>query len=227
MPVLSDANLRAARKLWDYLRLGLPLQPADVILVMGSHDLRVAEHGTRLWLRGYAPLLLFSGGLGNFTRQMWNEPEALKFARIAQQLGVPQAAILLESCSTNTGENVSFSRDLLNAHGISPHKIILVQKPYMERRALATFEQGWPGVLATPTSPPFELETYPTPEIPLQQVIEIMVGDFQRILFYPLYGYQTLQAVPQPTLQAYRLLVAAGFGGHLIAAEKIEPPGLQ
>ena len=30
-----------ARRLWDYMRLGHALTPADVILVLGSNDVRV------------------------------------------------------------------------------------------------------------------------------------------------------------------------------------------
>jgi uncharacterized SAM-binding protein YcdF (DUF218 family) len=226
MPAVDDASLSAARDLWNYLRLGRLPEPAELILVMGSHDLRVAEYGARLWLEGYGPLLLFSGGLGNFTRQMWNEPEAVKFARVARQMGVPESAILLEPRSTNTGENVAFSRELLAEHGLNPGKILLVQKPYMERRALAAFLCVWPGKTVLPASPPIEFEAYPTADIPLERLINIMTGDFQRILFYPLYGYQVAQPVPERALRAYRQLAAAGFTSHLIPGEKIEPDSL-
>ena len=71
-------------------------QVADCILVLGSHDLRVAERGAQLYLDGYAPLLVFSGGLGNFTKESWTTPEADLFAEIAIRMGVPEKAILQE-----------------------------------------------------------------------------------------------------------------------------------
>ena len=77
---------------------------------MGSHDLRVGEYGARLWLDGWAPWMLLSGGLGNLTKHIWEEAEADQFARIAREMGVPQEQILIENRSTNTGENVAFSR---------------------------------------------------------------------------------------------------------------------
>ena len=43
-------------------------EPSDLILVLGSHDTRVAERGAELFLNNYAPLILFSGGLGNLTK---------------------------------------------------------------------------------------------------------------------------------------------------------------
>jgi uncharacterized SAM-binding protein YcdF (DUF218 family) len=103
---------RLARILWDYHHLNHEIRSSDVILVQGSHDLRVAERGASLYLEGLAPLLVLSGGLGNLTRGIWNEPEARKFARVARSRGVPEESILIEDRSTNTGENVHFTRRL-------------------------------------------------------------------------------------------------------------------
>ena len=85
---------------------------ADAILVLCSHDTVVAARGAELFLGGWAPLLIFSGGLGGITRRIWREPEADQFARIAVAMGVPPERILIENQSTNTGENVRFTRRL-------------------------------------------------------------------------------------------------------------------
>lgn len=207
--------LALARKLWDYHHLGQRLERADCILVMGSHDLRVAERGAEVYLQRYAPLLVMSGGLGNLTREMWDEPEAVKFAAVAREMGVPESAMLLETRSSNTGENVTLVRELLLARGLDPASFILVHKPYMERRAYATFMRQWPGTRVCVTSPPHTLESYPTAEIPVDKVIAIMVGDFQRILEYPALGFQTPQEVPADVLEAYERLVALGYTAHL------------
>jgi hypothetical protein len=50
-----------ARQLWDYLRLGIPVQPAECLLVFGGHDLAVAERAAELYLDGVAPLVIVSG----------------------------------------------------------------------------------------------------------------------------------------------------------------------
>jgi uncharacterized SAM-binding protein YcdF (DUF218 family) len=75
---------------------------------------------------------------------MWSEPEAELFARIAEGMGVPPDRIIVENRSTNTGENVLFTRRLLAEMGVEPESFILVQKPYMERRTYATFRKLWP-----------------------------------------------------------------------------------
>jgi hypothetical protein len=96
---------RLARILWDYLRIGAPLERAEAIVAFGGHDLRVAEWAAQLWLEGWAPRLVVSGGLGYHTGKIWNEPEAHKFRRIALEKGVSPDAILVEDQSRNSGEN--------------------------------------------------------------------------------------------------------------------------
>jgi uncharacterized SAM-binding protein YcdF (DUF218 family) len=215
---VSSAEIaRLARVVWDYLHMGHTIEPSDVIFVLGSHDLRVAERGAALYLDGYAPLLVFSGGLGNLTRGLWDEPEARKFARVAQGMGVPAEAMLIEDRSTNTGDNVRFTRKLLLDRGLDPETFLLVQKPYMERRAYATFEKHWPGKKARVTSPEVAFEDYPTDAIPMERVIHIMVGDLQRIRLYPERGFQIEQEIPAPVWDAYERLVALGFTENLIA----------
>jgi len=205
-----------ARTLWDYHHMDHALERCDVILVQGSHDLRVAERGAELYLEGWAPLLIFSGGLGNLTAGIWDEPEADKFARIARRMGVPDAAIRIENRSTNTGENVHFTRRLLEQEGIDPASFLLVQKPYMERRTWATFRRVWPEKRAIVTSPRISFEDYPTPEIPWERVLHIMVGDLQRIRLYPERGFQVPQEIPDGVWAAYERLVELGYTDNLV-----------
>jgi uncharacterized SAM-binding protein YcdF (DUF218 family) len=205
-----------ARILWDYHQMGHALEKCDVILVQGSHDLRVAERGASLYLGGWAPLLVFSGGLGNLTRAIWDEPEADKFARSAREMGVPEAAIRIENRSTNTGENVRFTRALLEAERLDPGSFLLVQKPYMERRTWATFRSAWPGKRAIVTSPRISWDDYPTPEIPRELVVHIMVGDLQRIRLYPERGFQVPQEIPAEVWSAYERLVELGYTRNLV-----------
>lgn len=206
----------AARLIWDYHHMNHPLQKSDCIFALGSHDLRVAEWAAELWLKGWAPLLLLSGGLGNFTQGMWTEKEADKFAKIAQTMGVPESAILIENKSTNTGENIQFSKNLLTKHQLDPQRFIVVQKPYMERRSYATFKKNWPEKELLVSSPPISFEDYPNEDIPLERVINIMVGDLQRIKEYPAKGFQIEQPIPVEVWEAFELLVNEGYDKHLI-----------
>ena len=147
---------------------------------------------------------------------MWTEPEADKFAAVALSMGVPGNAILVENKSSNTGENILFTRRLFLEKNIDPDSFLVVQKPYMERRSLATFLVHWPDKKLLVTSPQISFEDYPNDEIPLERVIHIMVGDLQRIKFYPEKGFQVYQEIPPETWAAFEELVGMGYSGHLM-----------
>ncbi len=216
-----DAETHAlAEKIWDYHLMKHTLAPADAILVLCSHDERVAERGAQLFLDHWAPLLIFSGGRGAITGRLWDEPEAERFARIGVSLGVPREQILIEPNSTNTGENVRFTQQLLAASGLDPQSFIVVQKPYMERRAYATIRKMWPHKQVVVTSPQVSfreyLVDYAHNSLTPDDVVGIMVGDLQRIKLYPELGYQIAQEIPPDVWQAYERLVRAGYDKYLI-----------
>ena len=214
--MISKEIYNLAEKIWDYHHMGHQLQKSDCILVLGSHDLRVAERGAELYLQGWAPLLIFSGGLGNFTSGVWNEPEADKFASIAMEMGVPEHAILIENKSTNSGENILFTKELLQQKNLDPNSFILVQKPYMERRSYAVFKKHM-SKKAVVTSPQISFNLYPTEEIPLEKVINIIVGDLQRIKIYAEKGFQIHQKIPADIWHAMEQLVKMGYNKHLVS----------
>jgi uncharacterized SAM-binding protein YcdF (DUF218 family) len=214
--MLNQEILLLGKTLWDYHLLSNKLEKVDCILALGSHDLRVAEQAAELYLQGFAPLLVMSGGLGNFTQEIWTEKEADKFAAIAIEKGVPANAILIENNSTNTGENIMFTQKLLKEKGLDPQSFIVVQKPYMERRSYATFKKHWPDKKLLVTSPQISFEDYPNEEIPMERVINIMAGDLQRIKLYPEKGFQIYQDIPSSVWDAFEKLVALGFDKHLM-----------
>lgn len=214
--MLTSEEKQLAKVLWDYHHVNHQLEKSDCILVLGSHDTRVADRGAELYLQGYAPLLIFSGGLGNFTQGIWDEPEADKFAKIALALGVPKEAILIENQSTNTGENIRFTQKLLSEKGLDPQSFIVVQKPYMERRSLATFNKNWPDKTLLVCSPQITLDDYPNEEITMKMLVNNMVGDLQRIKEYPEMGYQIYQEIPAEVWEAYEDLVVRGYTEHMM-----------
>lgn len=216
-----DVHIRPlVEKLWQYHQLNHELSHADAIVALCSHDTVVAERAAQLFLEKWAPLLIFSGGLGVVTKNLWSEPEADQFARIAVRMGVPENRILIENRSTNTGENVAFTRGLLADRGLDFHRFIVVQKPYMERRAYATFRKVWPDAEVIVTSPRVSLDEYlgrySHESFTADDVISIMVGDLQRIRVYPEKGFQIPQEIPEEVWQAYTALIEAGYDRHLV-----------
>jgi hypothetical protein len=220
-----DARTRAlVGTIWDYHQMHHQLSHADAILVLCSHDTVVAERGAQLFLDGWAPLLIFSGGLGTITSRLWTEPEADQFARIAAGMGVPADRMLIENRSTNTGENILFTQDLLAARGLAPDTFIVVQKPYMERRSYATFRKLWPQKRVLVTSPQIPLDQYLDAcshrALSQHDVIGIMLGDLQRIRMYPARGFQIPQDIPADVWDAFLELVQAGYGMRMLSPEE-------
>ncbi|MEU8347544.1 YdcF family protein [Actinomadura meyerae] len=206
-----DARARElARVVWDHLVLTGPLSKADVILALGCHDTRVAAHAARLWHAGRAPLVVVSGGRGKMTSG-WAETEARVFARVARERGVPEEALVLEETATNTGENITASRRLLDGRGVAVRRGILVAKPYMTRRALATARRRWPGAEWSAAAPELGFEAYCD-----RRSIELMVGDLQRMVVYAERGYQVPMPVPAEVWAAYEELARLGYDAHVI-----------
>jgi uncharacterized SAM-binding protein YcdF (DUF218 family) len=212
-----------AETIWLYHQLNHRLTKSDAILVLCSHDKLVAECGAQLFLDGWSPLLIFSGGLGAITKDLWSVPEADQFAEIALRMGVPAKDILIENRSTNTGENILLTKRLLAEKQLDPQKFILVQKPYMERRSYATFRKLWPEkelIVASPRVSFDEyLEKYSNRELSRSDVVSIMVGDLQRIKLYAERGFQISQEIPDDVWAAYEELVKAGYNRYLIQNE--------
>jgi uncharacterized SAM-binding protein YcdF (DUF218 family) len=212
------SNDELAKIVWDYMTLHEKPKKSDGIFCLGSHDTRVAERATELLLQGYGEYIVFSGGAGRLTKGTFTKSEAEVFSDIAIGRGVDPNKIFLDDKSTNTGENITYTYELLKTKGLPYRSLILVQKPYMERRAYATFKKSWPhsNTTITVTSPQLNFEHYTTGSISKEDVINVMVGDVQRIKEYPRFGYQIEQEIPENVWAAYLELVERGFTEQLI-----------
>ncbi|HHX8391821.1 TPA: YdcF family protein [Vibrio alginolyticus] len=208
---------RHIETLWDYMQLKHELKPADCLFVMCSNDVRVAEHAAKLYHQKLAPLIVFSGGEGRFTDGLFEKSEAETFAEIAKLSGVPSKAILLETKSTNSGENVRFTEQRLKEEGKQCSSFILVQKPFMERRAIATFEKQWqsPYTQLQVSSAALPFFEYINEDMPLMMVLEALMEDFSRVKSYPEKGFQTEQNTPQQVESSYQVLLER-FGFDLV-----------
>jgi len=211
---------KAIEILWNYLKMNHTMTKVDLIVVFGCHDLQVAHRGSELFLEKLAPKILFTGGLGRITSSLWDTTEADKFAEIALEKGISANHILIENKSSNTGENIEYSKKLLETKKITVKNIIAVHKPYMERRTYAAIRKKWSDVNVIVTSPQksfFEycdyLEKYDTDP---DTVINIMVGDLQRMDIYYKKGFQIYQEIPDNVWKAYYYLVKLGYTKQVI-----------
>jgi uncharacterized SAM-binding protein YcdF (DUF218 family) len=216
---VSEEHLQSARIIWEYHQLRHTPIPADVIIALGTNDLRVAEFAARLFLSGFGKLLVCTGSIahqGDLLATPWTKTEAEMYAEIVRERDVPGDRILLEPRAANTAENIRFSRELLEAQGHRPRNIVLAVKPFMQRRTWATMAVEWPEMPATVASPAMSLDEYFTDDLSPEKIIHIMMGDLQRIWLYGQRGWSAPQRIPEEVLTAYSYLKAQGFTKHLI-----------
>jgi len=130
----------------------------DCIMVFGNGNLDRAKKAIELYHEGKAPLILFSGG------DKWGERdeiEAISMKRFAITQGVPEKAIVIETVSNHTKENVLASILVLDrALGLHRIKrIIAVSDAGHLRRCLLTLRTYMPNwiefiMIGTGTVPP-------------------------------------------------------------------------
>jgi uncharacterized SAM-binding protein YcdF (DUF218 family) len=203
-------------RLWDYHDLHHQLRPCDVGVGLGSHDLGVAEHASDLYLAGYFPLLVFSGANAPTTVERFPRGEAVHYREHAVGRGVPDSAILLEPLATNTAENIEFTRNLLHRRGSEVRSLLLMSRPYQQRRAFATAKRIWPEVEILCSSQRLPLDAYVATIGDPHRVISMLVGDTQRITVYADKGFSIPQDVPDDVQASYQRLAKAGFTDRLV-----------
>ena len=107
-------------------------------------------HAARLYKLGKAPIVLVAGGNGGEDDSM--RAESVHAAALLESWGIPESAILTETESTNTYENATFTKLMLEQHDLD--RILLVTSAMHMPRALAAFRSV--GIQATPAPTDFE-----------------------------------------------------------------------
>lgn len=207
----SDVEL-----LWDYHDMHHGLHRCDVGIGLGSHDPGVAIYIAELFHRAMFPLIVFTGANAPTTVDRFPRGEAIHYREHAIELSVPREAIRVEPAATNTGQNIQFTRWMLADEGVDVSSILLISRPYQQRRAFATCRKIWPEVEVICASRPLPLDEYIASIGDTKRVINMLVGDTQRITEYAKYGFAIEQEIPPQVQAAYQRLIDAGFTDRLI-----------
>jgi uncharacterized SAM-binding protein YcdF (DUF218 family) len=192
---------------------------------LGSHDLGVADVAVDLYRRNMMPLIVFTGATSRTTQERMPRGEAEHYRERALELGVPAGDILVEPNARNTGENIRFSRALLEERGVDVSSVLLISKPYEERRAYATARKLWPDVEIVSASGPMTLAEYVDSIGDSRLVLDMLVGAQQRLLIYPEQGFMVSQETPASVTAAYERLCAGGFTSRLVPSHDRRPSG--
>lgn len=191
--------------IWDELRRNdeLPEQ-VDTIVVGGCLDMGLAKRAAELYHRAVSKRIIISG----YAQQGMKISEAHILADCCMELGVPSSQIVVDETAQNTGQNITQSA--LLAGEVS--SVLLIHKPYMARRFLATAKAQWP--MPQPifyvTHENITFRDY-LKKRDAAKTVRTMLGDFKRMDEYSKKGFQTPQSMSKEAKHAYSTLVDAGF----------------
>lgn len=206
----------AAQRLHAYLavRDPLPEAPADAAIGFGHFDLGIPRRCAELVRAGRANRIIFTGGVGagsgNFTR-----PEAVEFVeelRRAAPETIPAIACIEEK-STNTGENVLFTReklaqqcpDLVPGRGL--RSLLVVATPARQRRTALTLQRHWPEVQLVNAPPLASFDEMAALYAQMREDWHAqLTGEIDRLLAYPAKGFIPPVEVPEEVLEAAGIL---------------------
>ncbi|TLP66463.1 YdcF family protein [Microbispora triticiradicis] len=213
---IPEAIRADVETLWDYHNMHHVVRSSDVGIGLGSHDLGVATCAADLYQQGMFPLIVFTGANAPTTVSRFPRGEAVHYKEHAIELGVPGDAILVEPHATNTGENFTNTRALLEQREITVASAVLISRPYQQRRAFATCKKLWPELEVTCASLPLSLDDYVVSIGDVDRVINMLVGDTQRITEYAKKGYAVEQPYPDDVNAAFQRLIATGYTSRLV-----------
>lgn len=128
--------------------LSPPAKEGGQVNLSGAADRLV--YAARLYRLGKAPVILVSGGYGGEDDSM--NAESVHAAALLKSWGIPESDILTETESTNTYENATFTKLMLEQHHLG--RVLLVTSAMHMPRALAAFRSV--GIDATPAPTDFE-----------------------------------------------------------------------
>ncbi|WP_218082138.1 YdcF family protein [Anthocerotibacter panamensis] len=166
---------------------------AQAIVVLGSGNspegtplaqtAERAQRGAHLWLAGWAPVVVLSGGETVTSANT----EARSMAIITRGLGVPPGSTLLEEDSVNTYENAVQCKKLLDRRQI--HRILLVTSRVHLLRSTLTFRKQ--GFIVTPIpaeEQPLRFNWNPAPMWLRAEALQTLLNEYFGVLGYWVQG---------------------------------------
>lgn len=196
------------RSLFNYLNLKVEPQKADIIIGFGHFDLKIPKRCAKLYQKGYAPKILFTGGIGAGTADL-QKPEARAFFDILKQdyPEIPEEDVLIEDQSTNTGENIEFSVNIVKQNSDlnfddENFSAILVANAVRQKRVDLTWQKHYPQSIVYNCPPHTTLEQeYELFQSKNRDLTELILSEIDKIKHYPAKGYIKEEKIPEKILQ--------------------------
>ncbi len=195
-----------AEVVFNYLNLrsSQPPDGCDAIIGFGHFDQRIARHCAELWRSGVAPRIIFTGGVGAGSADL-SMPEAEAFAATLRERlpEFPNDALLLESDSTNTGENIRYLVVKAKACHWSLDTVALVASPYRQRRVALTWRRQAPSGTFFNSPPPTSFaEERRVFAAKGEELVALLPGEVDRLTAYAERGWIAHAPIPLEVAEA-------------------------
>lgn len=195
-----------AESVYQFLcaRAQVPLHSADLVVGFGHFDLRIARRCAEIWQAGLAPRILFTGGVGAGSADL-NIPEAEAFAQLLFELipDFPRDYLIIESQSTNTGDNIRFSLKLMEQAGWQVKSAILVATPFRQKRVMQTWAKVADGISTQNAPPESDLVTDQAVFAEKREnLVTQLPGEIERLISYPQHGWIATTEIPDQITRA-------------------------
>ena len=150
----SSLSAEFKKAVTDYLLVETELAPADIAIVFGSNGRKaLAERAASLYKKRMVRKIVVTGGF----KGVFKETEARDIHKRLLKMGIPDHDIFIENKARNTGENVIYSKKLVERKlGLKKvRSIIAVGNVTASRRFLMTLKRHWPDafVMMAPANP--------------------------------------------------------------------------
>jgi len=134
------------------------MQRSDVLFLPGGSDPAIPEKAAELYTKGFAPILVPSGGVSVKTGMFAGvkrkaniysgnyKTDCEFYADVLLKNGVNKSAIVEEDKSGYTKENARFTRSVLDERGFIIKTAIVVCKSFHARRCLMCYQFAFPNV---------------------------------------------------------------------------------
>lgn len=157
---LNENHIEAINIISDFLAIQDQVEmPVDLLIVLGSAMIHHLEQISDGYHQGDYKHLMVVGGIGHSTTYLYENLNSDKtFKRFADTslseaeiytnilsdiYQVAKKDIIIESESTNCGNNATYAYELAKAKGLQAQSILLIQDPSMQRRSYASFLHEW------------------------------------------------------------------------------------
>ena len=215
----KDPMHEASKKLFEYLYLKETPKQAKIIFGFGHFDMKIPERCAQLYLEGFAKYIILTGGIGAGTADL-GMPEADAFKNYIQQNypQIPAENLIVENKSTNTGENLRFSINILQEKfpelwkKIETGDILIVANAFRQRRVELTTKKILPkaSLISCPPETSFESECILF-EAKGQHLQEQLPGEIKRIMEYPKHNWIVEKPIPHEIKHIWKMMNTKKF----------------